>query len=107
MSIFELIRNETGHALAREANNSSSPDLKPVTVRLSPEYVALIDEIAENTNMSRQALLSTIVMSGIEEAVDGYSSVFTNPSEAKADIMKKCGFDEPVWGAVPDSKDGE
>ncbi len=107
MSIYELIRNETGHALAREANNTGSPDLKPVTVRLSPEYVALIDEVAENTDMSRQALLSTIVMAGIEEAVDGYASVFSNPSEAKADIMKKCGFGELVWGAVPDSKDVE
>lgn len=107
MGIFELIRHETEHALVREANNAGSPDLKPVTVRLSPEYVALIDEVAENTNMSRQALLSTIVMAGIEEAVDGYSSVFSNPSEAKTDIMKKCGFNEPVWGEVPNSKDGE
>lgn len=107
MSIYELIRNETGHALAREANNTVSPDLKPVTVRLSPEYVALIDEVAENTDMSRQALLSTIVVAGIEEAVDGYASVFSNPSEVKADIMKKCGFGELVWGAVPDSKDVE
>ena len=107
MGIFELIRHETEHALVREANNAGSPDLKPVTVRLSPEHVALIDEVAENTNMSRQALLSTIVMAGIEEAVDGYSSVFSNPSEAKADIMNKCGFHDPVWGAVPDPKDGE
>lgn len=105
MSIFELVRSETEHALVRETDNAASPDLKPVTVRLTPEYVALIDEIAENTNMSRQALLFAIVTSGIEEAVEGYASVFSNPSEAKTDIMKKCGFKDIVWGEVPASQE--
>ena len=98
MSIYEKIRNETEHAIAREADKMEAPDLKGCTVRLRPEYIDLIDKLAEALDETRQSFLSSLIYDAVEEALEGHASVFNDPESVIALMRKECGL--PVYGDI-------
>ncbi len=89
--IYEMVRKETDNGLENEAYDDS-PLLKPVTVRIPEAYLKLADKIAANSNGTRQGLLCAILISGIDEALEGYSSVFENPKEVADQLLLESGF---------------
>ncbi|WP_413166351.1 hypothetical protein [Aeromonas salmonicida] len=89
--IYEMVRNETRNALENEGYDDS-PLLKPVTVRIPEAYLKLADRIAANSNGTRQGLLCAILISGIDEALEGYSSVFENPKAVADELLLESGF---------------
>lgn len=89
--IYEMVRNETRNAIESEGYDDS-PLLKPVTVRIPESYIKLADKIAANSNGTRQGLLCAILISGIDEALEGYSSVFVNPKEVADELLLESGF---------------
>lgn len=91
MSLFEKMKRKTQKTLAGEAE-SNSPVLKGCSVRLLPEYINLIDALADKLDENRQAFLSSLIYDAVDEALDGYASVFEKPAEVKADILSECGF---------------
>jgi hypothetical protein len=92
MGIYEKIRRETEQSLVKDAQGMSFSTLKTLSVRLIPEYVTLIDKLSENLDQTRQVFLAGLVYEAVDEAVNAYASVFENPSEVSAELLKSCGF---------------
>lgn len=90
-NIYEMVRNEARNAIAKECHEDS-PTLKPVTVRIPEHYIKLADKIAANCNETRQGLLYFILTSGINEALDGYVSVFENSQQVADQLFLESGF---------------
>lgn len=95
-SIYEIIQNETMSALSQDAFNEG-PDTKSFSVRLPVHYVNLLDMLAEETKRSRSSLLSVMLMSATDEALQGYASVFQDPIDVVRTMQEKAGF--PVYTA--------
>ena len=92
MGIYDRIRKETEQSLVKDAQGMSFSTLKTLSVRLVPEYVTLIDKLAENLDQTRQVFLAGLVYEAVDEAVNAYTSVFENPSEVRSELLKTCGF---------------
>lgn len=95
-SIYEIIQNETMSALTQDSVNEG-PDTKSFSVRLPVHYVNLLDMLAEETKRSRASLLSFILISATDEALQGYASVFEDPVAVVRTMQEKAGF--PVYTA--------
>lgn len=95
-SIYEIIQNETMSALSQDSFNEG-PDTKSFSVRLPVHYVNLLDMLAEETKRSRSSLLSVMLMSATDEALQGYASVFQDPVDVVRIMQEKAGF--PVYTA--------
>lgn len=92
--LYERIRNETQQSLIRD---SEPANLKGCTVRLLPEYIALIDKLAEQLDESRQTFLNALICDAVDEALSAYASVFTDPAEVHRQFRESCGF---VYGTA-------
>jgi hypothetical protein len=88
-SIYERIKNETEKALMKEAE---PVNLKGCTIRLLPEYIQLVDKLAEQLGESRQTFLSSLIYDAVEEALNAYASVFDEPSKVYTETKESCGF---------------
>lgn len=97
-SLYERIKNETEKALMRD---SEPANLKGCTVRLLPEYIQLIDKLAEQLGESRQTFLSSLIYDAVEEALNAYASVFEFPSQVYSEMRASCGF---VYGDATKSQ---
>lgn len=95
-SIYEIIQNETMNVLTKDAIQEG-PDSKSFSVRLPVHYVNLLDALAEQTNRSRASLISVLLMSATDEALQGYASVFQDPVDVVRTMQEKAGF--PVYTA--------
>lgn len=104
MKVYEMIRERTAYAIQREAEMKGSPDLKAITIRISPEYIALADELAEDLDMNRQGFLGPIVEAAILEALQGYSHVFGDGVSVEREMLEKHGL-IPKFGAPPVSEE--
>lgn len=100
MKVYEMIRERTAYAIQREAEMKGSPDLKAITIRISPEYIALADELAEDLDMNRQGFLGPIVEAAILEALQGYSHVFGDGVSVEREMLEKHGL-IPKFGEPP------
>lgn len=88
-TLFERIRNETQKSLIQD---SEPANLKGCTVRLLPEYIALIDKLAEQLDESRQTFLSALIYDAVDEALSAYASVFNEPQKVCQEFRDSCGF---------------
>lgn len=93
-TLYERIKNETEKALMRD---SEPVNLKGCTVRLLPEYIQLIDKLAEQLDENRQAFLSALIYDAVDEALNAYASVFKDPSKVYHEFRESCGF---VYGTA-------
>ncbi len=64
--------------------------LRTVSVRLDPFVLAQIDGLAHYLEESRQTILDQIISEGLQEAVDGYGSVFTEPDKFFTEFFDTC-----------------
>lgn len=92
MKIYEMIRERTAYAIQRESEMKGSPDLKAITIRISPEYITLADELAEELDMNRQSFLGPIIEAAILEALQGYSHVFGDGLTVEREMLEKHGL---------------
>lgn len=90
-TIYERIKNETELALMKDAVVEPS-NLKGCSIRLLPEYIQLIDKLAENLGDSRQIFLSALIYDAVDEALNAYASVFDSPTTVYHDMRAACGF---------------
>jgi 3-hydroxyacyl-CoA dehydrogenase len=89
--IHSRIRQETERALISEAQTESET-LKGCTIRLTPEYIQLIDLLADYLNETRQTFLSALIYDAVDEALAAYASVFKDPTDVIKATRKQCGF---------------
>ncbi len=77
--------------------------LKTTSIRLRPDYLALIDKLASNFSMNRQKFLSSLIVVALDSALDAYTSVFDDPALAYKELCELYGvsFVKPV--PTPDS----
>lgn len=87
--LYERIKNEAERAIMRDAEPTN---LKGCTVRLIPEYIQLIDKLAEQLGESRQTFLSALIYDAVEEALNAYASVFDDSSKVYSEMKDSCGF---------------
>lgn len=85
--ILEEERNKFEHEL-QALEHSASDDgivmgIQGLTLRVSPFVVVAIDKMAQHHDMSRQELLSQIVIEGIQEAVEGTFSAYDNADKLR------------------------
>ena len=100
MKVYEMIRQQTAYAIQREADMQGSPDLKAVTIRISPEYLVLADKLAEGLDMNRQGFLGPVLQAAILEALQGYSHVFGDGLTVEKEMLEECGL-LPKYGEPP------
>ncbi len=98
--IYERIKNETMKALMKDAEIDTS-SLKACTVRMQPEYVLLADKLAEELNQTRQELMAGLLYDALNEALNAYASVFSEPDKVYREIRDSCGF---FYGNATDSQ---
>ncbi len=96
--LYERIKNETEKSLVRD---SEPANLKGCTVRLLPEYILLIDKLAEQLDGSRQTFLSALIYDAVDEALNAYASVFKEPSKVYQEFRESCGF---IYGSATKSQ---
>ena len=89
--IYDRIKNETQRALIIESQ-AETETLKGCTVRLTPEYIQLIDLLADGLDETRQTFLSALIYDAVDEALTAYASVFKDPSDVIKATRKQCGF---------------
>lgn len=76
---LEHMRLKIEHRLGvMEDEAEAAPALKGVTLRIPPGAVVAIDNMAAHHDMSRQELLSEIVMEGIHDVIEGTFSPYDN-----------------------------
>jgi predicted DNA-binding protein len=93
MDIREYMTIQTQHALTVEAGDViDAPEVKAMTVRVPPCFVNLLDELAEHTNQTRQALAAYLMTSAIDEALRGYADAFSDPSDVYKTMRERAGF---------------
>jgi hypothetical protein len=93
MDIREYMTIQTRHALTVEAvDAASAPEVKPITIRVPPCYIALLDDLAEQTNQSRQSLAGYLLTSAINEALQGYADAFSDPADVIETMRRDAGF---------------
>jgi hypothetical protein len=68
--LYETILDMTIDSF-QDSGTSPGP-LKVITIRPSAYSIALVDHLAQELAMSRQAMLDHIINDGIRDAVDGY-----------------------------------
>lgn len=105
MKVYEMIRERTAYAIQREAEMKGSPDLKAITIRISPEYITLADELAEDLDMNRQGFLGPIVEAAILEALQAYSHVFGDGLTVEREMLEKHGLAPTKWETPPKAED--
>lgn len=93
--IYDMVRDQTLYALQKEAFDESTEN-KPITVRLPENYIRLADKIAASSDNTRQSLLYSILIAGIEDAMKGHASAFVDPQEVINSLMLESGFDARV-----------
>lgn len=98
--IYERIKNETMNALMKDAEVDTS-SLKACTVRMRPEYVQLAEKLAEELNQTRQELMAGLLYDALDEALNAYASVFSEPKKVYKDMRDSCGF---FYGNITDSQ---
>jgi hypothetical protein len=93
MQISEYMTIQTQHALTKEAVSvQDAPELKALTIRVPVYFSSLLDELAEQTNQSRQSLAGYLLTSAITQALDGYSDAFSDPADVKKTMLREAGF---------------
>lgn len=90
-TIYDKIREQTFRSIKTEAEGEPLPDTKAVTVRLRPEYVTLLDNLAESLSMTRQALLSDLIYDAVHEALEAHASVFDDPIAVASKMLSEAG----------------
>lgn len=96
MKVYEMIQQEARYAIEREAKFNGSPDLKAVTIRISPEYIELADKLAEGLDKNRQAFLAPVLQAAILEALEAYSSTFGDGVSLGNEMLREVGLLSPT-----------
>ena len=98
-SIYSMVKAATQRSLVDDMDVIPYPT-KAFSVRVSEPHIALLDQIAEDINVSRNSLLADIIVAGVEEALSAYTSVFQNPKELANEMRAKAGLG--VWHSPSD-----
>lgn len=103
-TIYDKIREQTFRSIKAEAEGEPLPETKAVTLRLRPEYVSLLDSLAESLGMTRQALLSDLVYDAVDEALEAHASVFDDPKAVITQMLSDAGFHASNGYSKPETK---
>mgnify|MGYP000132614783 FL=1 len=89
--LFEQFTNIGREASGIPANQKDF--LLPVTVRLDPTIRCRVDTLASHAAMSRQSLLSRIIESGIDTAIEAFLEGAPDRSQDFAEDLEHCIHD--------------
>jgi hypothetical protein len=102
--IEEIFRNEAEIQIAKESHDyEAEVEYKPFTVRIAAPTLSALDNLAKSLRKTRNEIASDLITAGLEDAVRGYSSVFSDPQQTYEQIMTGC-VPDIEWGLPPKSE---